>query len=318
MENAKYATVFSSGMAAITALASTLKEGDLILAEENIYGSTYRLFEQVLAKFKVKTEYLDFTKKENYKAINKKKPAFVWIESPTNPLLKIIDIKEVSKFTRRSDSILIVDNTFASSYFQSPLKLGADISLSSTTKYINGHSDCLGGCVVTNDGEWNQKMIFAQKALGLNPSPFDAWLISRGVKTLALRMEKHLKNATKFAKYLEEHPLVKRVHFPFLQSHPQFELAKKQMRGASGIVTAEFNLSISKIRNILEKLKLFKVAVSLGGVESLVEHPSSMTHFAMSKKQREKVGITDGLIRFSLGIEDVNDLISDFENACFF
>lgn len=315
LEKAKYATVFGSGMAAITAVLSTLKSGDLILAEENIYGCTYRIIDQVFEKFGLKVEYYDFTDEKNFSKIIEKKPALVWIESPTNPLLKIIDIEEISKITKKSGSTLVIDNTFASPALQNPLDLGADISLSSSTKYINGHSDALGGVVCTNSKEWNEKMIFAQKAIGLQPSPFDCFLISRGVKTLEVRMKKHCENALKIAEFLEKQSWVKWVKYPFLKSHPQYELAKKQMKGGSGIITAELNIPFDNILRFLKNLKLFTLAESLGGIESLVDHPASMTHASIPKIEREKVGITDGLIRFSIGIEHSEDLMGDIEDA---
>ena len=315
LEGGRHATVFGSGVAAITAVVSTLKSGDLVLAEENIYGCTFRLFDQVFAKFGVQIEYLDLTRPENIALIGERRPAMVWIESPTNPLLKIIDIAAVAEQTKASGSCLLVDNTFASSYLQRPLELGADLSLLSTTKYSNGHSDCLGGAVCSNDEAWQEKMLFAQKALGLNPSPFDAWLISRGLKTQALRMERHCANALALAEFLSAEGGAEMVRYPFLESHPQFELAKRQMRGGSGIVIADFGLSLEKTARFLAELKLFMRAESLGGVESLSCHPASMTHASVPREVRESVGITDSLVRFSVGIETVDDLIADVKSA---
>lgn len=315
LEKAKYATVFSSGIAAITAVVSTLKKGDMVLAEENIYGCTYRLFAQVFEKFGVDILYADMTDETNYELIDSKKPAMVWIESPTNPLLKVLDIAAIAKRTKAAAVPLVVDNTFASPYFQNPLDLGADLSLSSTTKYINGHSDCLGGVVVCNDDDWHEKMVFGQKALGLNPAPFDSWLVQRGVKTLALRMERHASNALALARFLECRPEVEFVRYPWLDSHPQVELAKRQMRGGSGIVTVSFKLSIEQTIHFVSSMKLFRLAESLGGVEALVCHPASMTHASIPKVEREKVGITDGLVRFSLGIEHIVDLLDDCSTA---
>ena len=315
LEGAQHATVFGSGVGAITAVVSTLKSGDVVLAEENIYGCTFRLFDQVFAKFGVTIEYVDLTKPENIALIGERKPAMVWIESPTNPLLKIIDIAAVAEASKAVGSCLLVDNTFASSYLQRPLELGADLSLLSTTKYTNGHSDCLGGAVCSNDGAWQEKMLFAQKALGLNPSPFDAWLISRGVKTQSLRMERHCENAMELAKFLESESGAVMVRYPFLESHPQYELAKRQMRGGSGIVIADLGLSLEKTAEFLAELKLFMRAESLGGVESLSCHPASMTHASVPKEVRESVGITDSLVRFSVGIESADDLVADVKSA---
>jgi cystathionine beta-lyase/cystathionine gamma-synthase len=315
IEEARHATVFASGMAAITAIISTLDHGAHILAEENIYGCTYRLLDRVFKKFGVTVNYIDFSNPENYACIEKQAPTLVWIESPTNPLLKIIDIEQISAVATKVGSTLVVDNTFASPCFQKPLVLGAHLSVSSTTKYINGHSDCLGGVVLTDSEAWHEKMIFAQKAVGLNPSPFDAWLISRGVKTMALRMQQHHKNALAFATFLESHSMVNSVRFPFLKSHPQYELAKKQMTGGSGIVTVEFDLSLEETKGFLSGFQLFTLAESLGGIESLVCHPASMTHASIPEPERRKVGITDGLVRFSVGIENCDDLMDDFKNA---
>ncbi len=315
LEQAAYATVFGSGMAAVTAVISTLSAGDHVVAEENIYGCTYRIYDKVFKKFGITISYVDLSEPANYAEIEIQQPVLVWIESPTNPLLKIIDIEAVATAAHTAGSDLLVDNTFASPFFQNPLTLGADISLSSTTKYINGHSDCLGGVVCTNSVDWNEKMIFAQKAIGLNPSPFDCWLISRGLKTLSVRMKQHAENALQIAEYLEGLACTETVRYPFLPSHPQHELAKKQMRGGSGIVTAVFDLPFDQVVNLISNLKLFSLAESLGGIESLICHPASMTHASIPVAEREAVGITDGLVRFSVGIEDAGDLIDDIQTA---
>ncbi len=314
LETAKFATVFASGVSAITAVVSTLKSGDIVLAEENIYGCTFRLFAQVFTKFGVEIRYVDFTNPKSLEQIKPIAPVLVWIESPTNPNLKIIDIEAVANATHSANSTLIVDNTFASSYLQRPLELGADLSLISLTKYTNGHSDALVGAVCTNSADWNDKMIFAQKALGLHPSPMDCWLTMRGAKTEAIRMERHCQNALRFAEYLESETTAK-VSYPFLPSHPQFEIAKKQMKGGSGIVTVDFGRSLEETLRIVESLKYFPKAESLGGVESLCCHPASMTHASVPKKIRDAVGITDSLVRFSVGIELVDDLIADVASA---
>lgn len=314
LESARFATTFGSGVSAITAVVSTLKSGDVVLAEENIYGCTFRLFAQVFAKFGVEIRYLDFTDPESLTKIEPTSPALVWIESPTNPNLKIIDIAAVAEATKAAGSTLIVDNTFASSYLQRPLGLGADLSLISLTKYTNGHSDALVGAVCTNSEEWQEKMIFAQKALGLQPSPMDCWLTMRGAKTEAIRMERHSQNALRFAEFLENETDAK-VWYPFLPSHPQYEIARKQMSGGSGIVTADFGRSLEATHRLVGNLKYFPKAESLGGVESLCCHPASMTHASVPKETREAVGITDSLVRFSVGIESVDDLIADLRSA---
>lgn len=315
LENAKHATVFASGVSAITAIAFGLKSGDTIVSEQNIYGCTYRLFERVLRKFGVTIEYVDLTNTANFEAITRLKPAIVWLESPTNPLLKILDIRALSDVAHSVGSAVVVDNTFASSLLQRPLDLGADLSLLSTTKYTNGHSDALGGAVCSNDDAWQEKMIFAQKALGLQPSPFDTWLTSRGVKTEAVRMERHCSNALTLAQRLEARAGVKSVRYPFLASHPQYELAKKQMNGGGGMLLADFGHSQPDALAFIRRLHLFTQAESLGGIESLVCHPATMTHASIPKDIREAAGVTDGLIRFSVGIEHVEDLWADIERA---
>ena len=308
LEDAKHATCFASGVSAITAVVSSLKSGDVIVSEENIYSCTHRMFEQVFAKFGVKALYFDMSRPENWEQIRAHQPALVWLESPTNPLLKILDIAGIA----RLGAPVVVDNTFASPLLQRPLDLGATLSVTSTTKYINGHSDCLGGVVATNDPAWHKKMLFAQKALGLQPSPFDAWLTTRGQRTLAVRMKQHCANALELAGWLEKHPKVRWVRYPFLPSHPQHALAKKQMTGGSGMVTFEIE---GDALAFCRKLELFTLAASLGGVESLVCHPATMMYGARPKAVREQLGITDGVVRFSVGIEDVADLIADVEQA---
>jgi cystathionine beta-lyase/cystathionine gamma-synthase len=315
LEGAKFATCFASGVSAITAVISTLKTGDLVLAEENIYGCTYRLFDRVFAKFGVRVQYADLSQPGNWEAIRRTQPTLVWLESPTNPLLKIVDIAGISTVARESGVPVLVDNTFASPYLQHPLELGATLSLSSTTKYVNGHSDCLGGVVATNDPEWQDKMIFAQKALGLQPSPFDAWLTARGQRTLALRMERHCTNALELARWLEVRRGVRMVRYPFLPSHPQHELARRQMRGGSGILIAELECSAEQALEFCRRLRFFTLAESLGGVESLICHPPTMTHASVPREVRLKVGIGDGLLRFSVGIEDLADLKADIDQA---
>ena len=312
LEGAEHATCFASGVSAITAVVSSLKSGDLIIAEENIYGCTYRMFEKVFAKFGVKAIYCDLSRSENWEQIRTQKPALVWLESPTNPLLKILDIAGLSQVAATVGATVVVDNTFASPYLQRSLELGATLALSSTTKYVNGHSDCLGGIVATNDAAWHKRMLFAQKALGLQPSPFDAWLTTRGQRTLAVRMERHCANALALATWLEQHKYVDWVRYPFLPSHPQHALAKRQMSGGSGMITFSIN---SDALAFCRKLELFTLAESLGGVESLVCHPATMTHAGVPKAVREQVGITAGVVRFSVGIEDIADLIADVDQA---
>ena len=315
LENAQYATVFGSGMAAVTAVLSGLKSGDKVVIEDNTYGCTVRLFREVLAKFGIEAIYTDLSNPDNYQVITEQKPVLVWFETPTNPLLKIIDIQAVSAVAHQVGASVAVDNTFASPAGQQPLNLGADLSLSSTTKYINGHSDTLGGSVATNSEEWAEKLDFAQKAIGLQPSPFDCWLISRGVKTLAVRMDKHQSNALAITEWLLKQPQIKWVRYPLHKTHPQYELAKKQMQNGSGIVTFETGLNSEETQKLLKQLKLFTFAESLGGIESLVCHPATMSHGSVPSKQRTAMGITDGVVRLSVGIEASEDLINDLAQA---
>lgn len=315
LESAEYATVFASGVSAITAIVSTLKSGDRVIAEENIYGCTFRLFDKVFAKFGVTIEYHDFSRDETFESLKGREAALFWIESPTNPNLKVIDIRRVADLAHANGSLLLVDNTFASSFLQKPLELGADLSLLSTTKYTNGHSDALGGVVCTNHPDWQDKMIFAQKALGLHPSPMDCWLISRGAKTEALRMERHCSNALALAEFLESQVPEATVCYPFLPSHPQHDIAVRQMHGGSGIVTVDFARPAEETLRRLQSLRYFTLAESLGGIESLVCHPATMTHASIPAETRRSVGITDSLVRFSVGIESIDDLIGDVSQA---
>ncbi|HSJ02869.1 MAG TPA: PLP-dependent aspartate aminotransferase family protein [Verrucomicrobium sp.] len=315
LEGCAHACVFASGVSAITAVVSTLKSGDVVVLEENVYGCTYRLFARVFEKFGVKACYFDLSDPANYSKITELKPALVWIESPTNPMLKVLDIAAISEVAKAVGAPVLVDNTFASSYVQQPIKLGATLSLLSTTKYSNGHSDALGGAVCTDDAEWQEKMIFAQKALGLQPSPFDAWLTSRGIKTEAIRMERHSSNALTFAERLENRAGIRWVRYPFLPSHPQYELAKRQMRGGSGIITADLGLDLEQTMAFMKRSRYFTKAESLGGIESLICHPASMTHASIPREVRESVGITDGVVRFSVGIEHIEDLWTDVASA---
>lgn len=314
LENGAYASVFSSGIGALTAMVSTLSQGDKVVALNGIYGGTYRLFTQVLNRLGV--EFINsftFTMKELDKLFATAKPKWLIFETPTNPLMKIFDIAELSKLAKRRSITTIVDNTFASPYCQSPLQLGADIVWHSSTKYIGGHSDVLGGVVVTNDQEVKKSLDFARKTLGTNPSPFDCWLLTRGVKTLASRMEQHQKNAMAIAGYVEKHPKVKKVNYPGLPSHPDYALAKRQMRAFNGMLSVEFDLTLEQILPMISSFKYFTLAESLGGIESLISHPATMTHAIIPKKERDQLGITDQLVRISVGIEDPEDLLEDLD-----
>jgi cystathionine beta-lyase/cystathionine gamma-synthase len=315
LEGARFATCFASGVSAITAVVSSLKSGDLVLAEENVYGCTYRLFDKVFQKFGLRVEYRDLSRAENWAHVKRLRPTLVWLESPTNPLLKILDIVGLSKTAAEVGATVLVDNTFASPYLQRPVELGATLSLSSTTKYVNGHSDCLAGVVATNDAAWQDRLIFAQKALGLQPSPFDAWLTTRGQRTLGLRMDRHSANALELARWLERRRGVRSVRYPYLPSHPQYRLARRQMTAGSGILIAELDCSAEAALEFCRRLEYFTLAESLGGVESLICHPPTMTHASVPPDIRRNLGIRDGLLRFSVGIEDVEDLRRDIDNA---
>ena len=315
VEGCSHATVFASGVSAITAVVSQLQQGDLVLCEENLYGCTVRLFEQVFAKFGLRTAWVDFTRPDALEEIRSQKPAMVWLESPTNPLLKVIDLEAVCAVTRPLGIPVVVDNTFATALVQRPLELGATLSLTITTKYIKGHSDALGGAVCTDDPEWHQKMVFSQKALGLQPSPFDCWLITRGIKTLPLRLRQQMANAAALADQLADHPRVNWVRYPHRPDHPQHAVARKQMAAGGAIVTVSFNASQDDTYALCKRLRWFTMAESLGGIESLICHPATMTHAAVSADVKTKLGIDDGLVRFSVGCEDLADLQTDLQQA---
>ncbi|WP_456452610.1 cystathionine gamma-synthase [Thermococcus sp.] len=316
LENAKYGLAFSSGLAAeSTILLALLKKGDHVVAFDDLYGGTKRLFNQVMERFGIEFTYVDAREPENVRMAIRENTRMVWLETPTNPLLKLADIKAIAEIAHERDIIVVVDNTFASPYFQNPLDLGADIVLHSVTKYLGGHSDVVGGAVMVNDDEIYERLKFHQNAVGAILSPFDSWLVMRGIKTLAVRMERHEKNAMTIARYLEEHPLVERVYYPGLPSHPQHELAKRQMKGFGGMLSFELKGGLEEAVKFIESLEVFALAESLGGVESLIELPAIMTHASVPKEEREKVGIRDSLIRVSVGIEDVEDLIEDLERG---
>lgn len=315
LEGGEHATVFSSGLGALTALCAMLSHGDHVLALEGIYGGTYRLFNSVFKRFGITLEILKMTCLEDLEQALKRKPKWLLFETPTNPLLNVVDIESCVKAARQYGVLTIVDNTFATPYFQNPLHYEADVVWHSTTKYIGGHSDVVGGAVITNNSSIKKEMDFFRKSIGLNCSPFDAWLVTRGVKTLALRMERHAKNAYEVATFLEKHPKVKRVYYPGLTTSPNYPIAKKQMSGFGGMVSAEFNLSLESTKALVSSFSLFALAESLGGVESLVCHPATMTHMSIPPSERAKEGLSDNLVRFSVGIEESEDLINDLEQV---
>jgi len=315
LENGRFGIAFASGLAAEDALMHLLNAGDEVVSTDDVYGGTYRLFERVFKRSGVQFKWVDTSVPE--KALEAISPAtkMVWLESPTNPMLKLTDIALVAKRAHEVGALVVADNTFASPCFQSPLDLGADIVLHSTTKYIGGHSDVVGGIVVVRDEALRDRIAFLQNAVGGVPGPWDSWLTLRGVKTLGLRMQRHFENGLAVARHLEGHKKVRRVIFPWLPSHPQHELALRQMSGMSGMITIYLDSDLAGCRRFLESLKMFTLAESLGGVESLIEHPAIMTHASVPPDVRRALGIDDALVRISVGIEDLADLIEDLDTG---
>jgi cystathionine beta-lyase/cystathionine gamma-synthase len=315
LESGRFGLAFSSGLAAEHAVLSTLKPGDHVVAAEDMYGGTYRLFEQVFRPYGLRFTYIKGSPADFGNAILPETKLF-WIETPTNPLLRTVDIVEVADIARQKNIKVVVDNTFASPFFQQPLLLGADLVVHSTTKYIGGHSDLIGGAVILNDEAWYSQIKFLQNAIGAVPGPFDAWLTLRGIKTLALRMKKHEENAFRVAEFLLAHPRVGKVFYPGLESDDSFPIARKQMSGFGGIVSFRLKNGTKEVINgFAGKLKLISLAESLGGVESLICYPAAMTHGSIPRQQRITIGVTDDLLRVSAGIEDANDLIDDLGQA---
>jgi len=314
LEKGEYGIAFSSGLAATNALTSLLKSGDHVIVTSNVYGGTYRLFELIMKDFGLEFSWVDTSDISNIKKAVKKNTKMIFVETPTNPMLILTDLEAVGKISKENNLISVVDNTFASPYFQNPLTFGIDIVLHSQTKYINGHSDVISGILITNNEKIHDRLRYIQNAAGSVPSPFDCWLVLRSTKTLAVRMERHNSNAMKIAEHLEKASYVKKVFYPGLKSHPQHQLAKKQMSGFSGIISVDLG-DMNLVKKFLKSVKVFTLAESLGGVESLVNHPATMTHASVPKEEREKYGFTDTLLRLSVGIEDVEDLIEDIEQA---
>jgi cystathionine beta-lyase/cystathionine gamma-synthase len=315
LEGGKYGLACASGLAAAYTVTNLLKAGDHVIVGEDVYGGVYRLFEQVLTKYNLKFTYVNARNTEEVEQAITPDTKLVWLETPTNPLLRLADLRAIAKITKANDLILVVDNTFATPYFQKPLSLGADIVVHSTTKYLNGHSDVIGGAIVTSSDELYEQLQFHNNAVGAVPGPFDCFLILRGLKTLALRMREHEKNARAIAEYLEGHPGIETVYYPGLPSHPQFDLAKSQMTGFGGMVSCVVKGGLEAAKDVVNNTKLFQLAESLGGVKSLICHPATMTHKPIPKEVREHCGIVDGLIRISTGIEDAADLIADLERV---
>jgi O-succinylhomoserine (thiol)-lyase len=315
LEGGRHGLAFASGMAAETAILSLLSAGDHIVSCDDLYGGSYRIFERVMRRYNVETSYVAAGDLAAYEKAIRPNTKMVWLETPTNPLLRLIDIQAVTEIAHRHKLMVVVDNTFASPYFQQPLKLGADIVVHSTTKYINGHSDVIGGALVLNDETAYEAIKFYQNAAGGVPAPFDSWLTLRGIKTLAVRMRQHEENARAVARFLQEHPRVEKVYYPGLPSHPDYELARRQMSGFGGMVSFQFKGTYADVTAMVRRFKVFALAESLGGVESLVCHPASMTHGSIPKDIRESHGLTDTLLRLSIGIEDIEDILADLERA---
>jgi len=315
LENGTYGLAFASGLAAENTVLSLLSAGDHIVSCDDLYGGTYRIFERVMRRYNVETSYVGASMSAEYERAMRPNTRLIWLETPTNPLLSLVDIRAVADIAHRHNVLLVVDNTFCSPYFQQPLELGADIVLHSTTKYINGHSDVIGGALVTNNQAVYEALKFHQNAAGAVPGPFDVWLTLRGVKTLAVRMRQHEANALAVAKFLSEHPRVEKVFYPGLPSHPDHQLAMRQMSGFGGMVSFQFRGVLEDVDRVVRRFKIFTFAESLGGVESLVCHPASMTHGSIPREIREARGLTDTLLRLSVGIEDLEDLLKDLEQA---
>ena len=314
LENGKYGFCFSSGMAAVQSVITLFKPGDHIICTDNVYGGTYRLFEQIIKNYGLEFSYVNTSDINETKKAIKNNTKFIYVETPTNPMLNITDLSSLNSLAKEKKILTCVDNTFMSPYFQNPLDFGVDIVLHSSTKYINGHSDVIGGCLITSDDKIAEQLKFIQNSAGAVPAPFDCWLIMRSTKTLAQRMKAHNENAVAICRTLEKDKRISKIYYPGSESHPQFELAKKQMRGSGGIISIELG-SYDKAVAFCNGLKIFQIAESLGGVESLVCHPVSMTHGSVPKELRDKFGLTDGLVRLSVGIEDGEDLMEDINNA---
>jgi cystathionine gamma-lyase len=315
LEGARHGLAFASGLAATDAILHLLEAGDHVVASDDVYGGTFRIFDKVYRRHGLSFSYVDMSDPANVERALTPRTKLVWIESPTNPMMKIVDLAAVAAIARARGARTVVDNTFATPYFQKPLAHGIDVVAHSTTKYLNGHSDVIGGAVATNDPELHDRLKFLQNAVGGVPSPLDSFLVLRGLKTLHVRMDRHAENALAIARFLEAHPQVERVTYPGLPSHPQHALARRQMTGFGGMLTFVIRGGLGAARAFLENVRIFACAESLGGVESLIEHPAIMTHASVPRETREALGIADGLIRVSAGIERADDLLADLERG---
>ena len=317
IENGVRGLAFASGLAATDSVMKLLKPGDEVIAMDDLYGGTYRMFARIYQEFGIKFHFIDMTNLEKFQSLINENTKLVWVETPTNPLMKLADIAEIAKITKKHKLLFAVDNTFATPYLQKPLDLGADIVMHSATKYIGGHSDVIAGALIVKEEALGEKLHFAQFATGGTLGPMDSYLVLRGIKTLHLRVQRHCENGAKVAEYLVNHPKVASVYYPGLESHPNHEIAKKQMIcGFGGMVSFTFKSGAkADAIKMLEKVKVFTLAESLGGVESLANHPALMTHASIPEEKRKEIGITDDLVRLSVGVEDISDLLSDLEQA---
>jgi cystathionine beta-lyase/cystathionine gamma-synthase len=316
LENANYALAFGSGVAATDAIIKLLQPGDEVVCAEDMYGGSYRIFTKVFARFGIIFTMVDTTNANNVKNVIGAKTKMVWLETPTNPLMNITDIAAIAQITREKNILLVVDNTFASPALQNPLDLGADIVMHSATKYLGGHSDVIQGAIMINDAKIREELYFIQKSCGAVPGPMDCFLVLRGIKTLGIRMKAHCENGIKIAHWLRSHPKVAKVYWPGFEDHPNYETAKKQMHGFGGMISFVLKgEDVEEARKVMSKTHLFSLAESLGGVESLINHPASMTHASIPREERIKNGLSDALIRLSVGIEDADDLIEDLQQA---
>jgi len=316
LENGSFCVAFSSGVAATDAVLKLLSPGDEVITGDDLYGGTYRLFTKIYEKFGIKFHFIDLTDANNIPNYINKNTKLIWAETPTNPTMQIIDIAAVSKIAKDHNILMVADNTFASPYLQNPLELGADIVMHSVTKYLGGHSDVVMGALITNSKELHEQLYFILNSSGANPGPMDSFLVLRGIKTLHLRMERHCQNGRKVAEFLRNHPKIEKVYWPGFPDHPNHEIAKKQMRDFGGMISIVLkDPSIENTFRVASSFKIFSLAESLGGVESLVNHPATMTHASIPKEEREKAGVVDQMLRFSVGVEDIDDLLADLEQA---
>lgn len=316
LEEGKHALCFSSGMGAMDAVVKMLKPGDEVITGDDLYGGSYRMFTKIFANYNIKFHFINMTNAENIKQYINENTKMIWVETPTNPTMQIVDIQACAAIAKANNLLLAVDNTFASPYLQNPLLLGADIVMHSVTKYLGGHSDVVMGALIMNDDKLHERLAFICNSCGAVPGPMDSFLVLRGIKTLHLRMERHCYNGRKIAEFLKNHPALSKVYWPGFEDHPNHDIAKKQMKDFGGMISIVLkDTSVENTFRIASSFKVFSLAESLGGVESLINHPATMTHASIPKEERERVGVVDNLLRLSVGVEDVEDLIEDLKQA---